>query len=199
MPRGQGQTNKVALIVVADRTLGGRLLPLVDVAAVEADPAHFHVVHKKFSGPQLPGKELETLGVGLFYLRDLAEMAGHCLKPFLLRLPGKRGMYRIPFLRLVGLRKIQKLRHILRYIYRIMGTCNQPAIASSLLQMRIKHLGVGPLLVCGVEEYGLDQMQALLLGSGRSKSISIPRLAKARSRFSRVTLSFHSMVHLLLF
>ena len=38
MPRGQGQTNKVALIVVADRTLGGRLLPLVDVAAVEADP-----------------------------------------------------------------------------------------------------------------------------------------------------------------
>ena len=54
--------DEVALVVVADRALGGGLLALEDMTTVETDPSGLHVADKELPLPQELGKPLEAVG-----------------------------------------------------------------------------------------------------------------------------------------
>ena len=78
---GELQPDKVALLMGADRALGGRLLAGHNMAAVKADPAGLHVADKQLVLPHQLGKALKALGVHLLDLCDLAEVPGDLRKP----------------------------------------------------------------------------------------------------------------------
>ena len=172
MPGRQREPDKIPLIVVADRAPGRGLLSLQYMAAVEADPAGFHIVYKQLPFPQLGGKLTEPVGMDLFHLCDLPEVPGCRFISLLLRLLRKGGVYIVPLLSLMGTGQFQKFRYVLGEIHRIAGSGDYAAVASSLLQVAVKHLGMSPFLIGGIQEYSLNEMQPLFpCGCGKGFTI----------------------------
>ena len=77
----------------------------------------------------------------------------------------------------MGPGQLQKLGHVLRQIHRIARPGDEAVVAAPRLEVLVEHLGVGPLLVGGVEKHGLNEVQALLSGGGGGEGVAVAGLA----------------------
>ena len=103
------QPNKISPVVVADRALSRRLFSGVYVAAVETDPAGFHIGNEQLILFQKIGESAESVSVYLFNFCNHMEGCSDFCKSLFLCFVAKALVFYIMLLIFVVLRHTQQL------------------------------------------------------------------------------------------
>ena len=155
--------------------LGG-LEALLNVAAVQAEPAALGVGDEELAGFHKLREVGEAVAVGLLDFGNLLEGGGHLGEALLPGGLGKAGVDGVELLELVVLGHAEELGHVVGQVHGV-AAVDMDGLPGHLLHVVVEDFGVLLLLVGGEGENGLQDVELLLFAQARGKGIAVPGLA----------------------
>ena len=155
--------------------LGG-LEALLNVAAVQAEPAALGVGDEELAGFHKLREVGEAVAVGFLDLGNLLEGRGHLGEALLPGGLGEAGVDGVELLKFVMLGHAEELRHVVGQVHGV-AAVDVDGLPGRFLHVVVENLGVLLLLVGGEGKNGLQNVELLLLAEAGGEGVAVPGLA----------------------